>query len=82
MYDPLNAETKYICPNCGGEMQLSVNSSDDTYVCKECGCCVSKNEINNVDMDHCCPNCNQPLEGNECSYCGYDLGSDFEWKSP
>jgi len=26
-----------------------------------------------------CPNCNQALgDGNECPYCGYDLGTDFD----
>jgi DNA-directed RNA polymerase subunit RPC12/RpoP len=78
MCSATDMETKYICPNCGGDMEPSPNQSDETYICNDCGCCVSTNELYNVDTDHICPNCNQPLEGNECSYCGYDLGSDFE----
>ena len=78
MYEQMVVETKYVCPNCGGEMEPSKNDSDEAYVCKDCGCCVDGNELCNFDTDQVCPNCNQHLEGNECSYCGYDLGSDFE----
>ena len=78
MYEQLDREHKFICPNCGGEMIPSKNELDDTYICKECGCCVHGDEIQDFNSDMICPNCNQPLEGNECSYCGYDLGSDFE----
>ena len=60
------------------EIEVEHQQKDSADVCKDCGCCVSTNELNNVDTDHICPNCNQSLEGNECSYCGYDLGSDFE----
>jgi len=68
---------KCICPNCGTEMDRSPDSSTDVYVCPDCGCTIEAKEQNFESGSHC-PNCNQPLEDNECPYCGYDLGSDFE----
>ena len=68
---------KCICPNCGAEMSLSEDHPEKVYVCGECGCTISAEE-QSLDSMNCCPNCNQPLEDNECPYCGYDLGSDFE----
>ena len=64
-------------PNCGGEMKLSDNVSLSLYICPDCGCSVDTEE-QNYDCNNLCPNCNQILEDNECSYCGYDLGSDFD----
>jgi hypothetical protein len=78
MYDSMKMETRYVCPHCGGQMEPTTTGSEDTMVCRDCGCCISKDETQNYDIDHCCPNCNQPLDGNECHHCGYDLGSDFE----
>ena len=70
-------EEKYVCPNCGAKMNPSPNTPTPTYVCPECGCSIEVTE-QNLDSRNVCPNCNQLLDGNECSYCGYDLGSDFE----
>jgi hypothetical protein len=66
-------EKKWICPNCGSDMKRS----SEMYVCPECGCSIEAEE-KNFDCGTTCPNCNQPMDGRECSYCGYDLGSDFE----
>lgn len=66
-----------ICPNCGNEMKISFNDSTSYYVCPECGCSMDS-EIQNYDWCNICPNCNQEIDDNECSYCGYDLGSDFD----
>ena len=71
-------EGKWICPNCGAKMRRSPDTSDPIYVCPECGCSIEGTE-QNLDSLRTCPNCNQILEdGNECPYCGYDLGSDFD----
>jgi len=70
-------EEKCICPNCGETMKRSIDSSIPLYVCPKCGCSIEKTD-QNLDSDMTCPNCNQLLEGNECPYCGYDLGSDFD----
>ena len=67
----------WVCPNCGTEMNLIEKDNSSYYVCPECGCTIDS-EKQNFDIDSICPNCNQVLEGNECSYCGYDLGSDFD----
>ena len=69
-------EEKWICPNCGTEMNRSPDSSVNVYVCPECGCSIDA-EKQNFEPAPICPNCNQPLEDNECPHCGYDLGSDF-----
>jgi hypothetical protein len=66
-----------ICPNCGSEMKITCNDSTSYYFCKECGCSIDAKELN-YDCENLCPSCNQTLDGNECSYCGYDLGSDFD----
>ena len=71
-------ELKFVCPNCGGTMEPSKDDAVHTYVCKDCGCCIDRDEIYTIEDDRVCPNCNQPMNGNECSRCGYDLGSDFE----
>jgi hypothetical protein len=71
-------EEKWICPNCGEKMHLSADSSPSTYVCPKCGCSI---EAENQDFSSVgvCPNCNQILDDcNECPYCGYDLGTDFD----
>jgi Zn-finger nucleic acid-binding protein len=65
------------CPNCGGKMAPSNNVSLSLYICPECGSSIDTGE-QNYDCNNLCPNCNQILEDNECSYCGYDLGSDFD----
>ena len=71
-------EEKWICPNCGEKMQHSPDGSTHTYVCPECGCSIDA-EDQNFESNGICPNCNQVLDdGNECPYCGYDLGSDFD----
>ena len=66
-----------VCPNCGSEMKISYNDSTSCYVCPECGSSIDAKE-QNYDCKNLCPSCNQTLDGNECSYCGYDLGSDFD----
>ena len=73
------AETKKkcICPNCGTEMNISLHGDENVYVCPDCGCTIEAKE-QNFDTSGICPNCNQELDGNECPYCGYYLGSDFE----
>ena len=68
---------KCICPNCGEQMNISKNESTEIYVCPICGCTVDA-ENQNFESNSICPNCSQLLDGNECSYCGYDLGSDFD----
>ena len=73
----LEKEKKCISPNCGAEMKRSVESARPVYICEECGCTI-QGEEQNFDTEGCCPNCNQPLDGSECPYCGYYLGSDFE----
>ena len=71
-------EEKWICPNCGEKMQRSQDNSTNTYVCPECGCSIDA-EDQNFSSECICPNCNQLLDdGNECPYCGYDLGTDFD----
>ena len=57
--------------------ESSFNSSTSYYVCSECGCSIYAEE-QNYDCENLCPSCNQTLDGNECTYCGYDLGSDFD----
>ncbi|MEF8880097.1 MAG: zf-TFIIB domain-containing protein [Candidatus Thermoplasmatota archaeon] len=74
----LEMEKEVVCPNCGTSMKQSLDTATDIYVCPECGCSIEGDEESDFDNFAVCPNCNQPLEGNECSYCGYDLGSDFE----
>lgn len=73
----LDDEKKCICPNCGAEMKLSPDSENHVYICSECGCTIQAEE-QDFDSMNSCPNCNQPLDGNECPHCGYYLGSDFE----
>ena len=68
---------KCICPNCGEIMKRSLDTSIPLYVCPKCSCTIEKTE-QNLDSDMTCPNCNQFMDGSECSYCGYDLGSDFD----
>jgi membrane protease subunit (stomatin/prohibitin family) len=71
-------ENKWTCPNCGTKMNKSLDSDPPLYICPECGCTLEATE-QNYDIGSICPNCNQLLEdGNECPYCGYDLGSDFD----
>lgn len=70
----MEMKDKWICPNCGTEMNKSPDNS--AYVCPECGCSIEAEE-KNFESGNICPNCNQPMDGNECQYCGYDLGSDF-----
>ena len=69
---------KWICPNCGEKMHLLSDSLPLTYVCPKCGCSIEA-ENQDFSSEGVCPNCNQVLDdGNECSYCGYDLGTDFD----
>ncbi len=70
-------DEKCICPNCGEIMNKSKDASIPLYICPKCGCSIEKTE-QNLDADMACPNCNQLLDGSECPYCGYDLGSDFD----
>ena len=70
-------EQKCICPNCGEIMKRSLDATIPLYICPKCGCSVETTD-QNLDADTTCPNCNQLLDGNECPYCGYDLGSDFD----
>ena len=59
-------------------MQRSQDNPTNTYVCPECGCSIDA-EDQNFSSEGICPNCNQVLDdGNECPYCGYDLGTDFD----
>lgn len=71
-------EEKWICPNCGEKMEHSSDISTNIYICPECGCSIDA-EDKNFDSNGTCPNCNQVLDNsNECPYCGYDLGTDFD----
>ena len=70
-------DEKWVCPNCGEKMNKSQDSSVPLYVCPKCGCCVEAAE-QNLDFDKMCPNCNRLMDDNECTHCGYDLGSDFD----
>ena len=65
------------CPNCGSDMKISIIDFESYYICPECGCSIIAEE-QNYDCENLCPSCNQIISGNECSYCGYDLGSDFD----
>ena len=69
-------EQKCICPNCGEPMKR-LPGEESIYVCEKCGCTI-EGANQNLDADMCCPNCNQLMDGSECPYCGYDLGSDFD----
>jgi membrane protease subunit (stomatin/prohibitin family) len=77
MDDTTNLKEIWICPSCGKEMNLSQNGSMSVYICPECGCTIEAG-TQNYDINNLCPNCNQVIDENECSYCGYDLGSDFD----
>ena len=71
-------EEIWICPNCGNEMKRLANSSGLFHVCQKCGCTIEGREQNFGD-EGICPNCHGAMDSsNECSHCGYDLGSDFE----
>ena len=70
-------DEKCICPNCGEIMKRSLDASIPLYICPKCSCSIEKTD-QNLDSDMTCPNCNQLLDGSECPYCGYDLGSDFD----
>ena len=71
-------EEKWVCPNCGEKMHLSPDSLSPTYVCPKCGCSIEA-ENQDFSSEGVCPNCNQVLDdGNECPYCGYALGTDFD----
>ena len=74
----VDVEEKWVCPNCGAKMKKSPDSQASIYVCPKCGCSIEATE-QSLDADRVCPSCNQLLDdANECSYCGYDLGSDFD----
>ena len=77
MDTPFKLKKTCTCPNCGAEMVISCNQSTFFYVCSECGCSINAVE-QNYDCENLCPNCNRILDNNECPYCGYDLGSDFD----
>ncbi len=77
MNKPSNFKKTCTCPNCGAEMLISYIQSNFLYICSECGCSISAEE-KNYDYQNLCPNCNNILDNNECPYCGYDLGSDFD----
>jgi ssDNA-binding Zn-finger/Zn-ribbon topoisomerase 1 len=71
-------EEVYTCPNCGSDMKKKTNTWGLFYACPECGCTTEGKE-QNFDYGEICPNCGRTMdESNECSYCGYDLGSDFD----
>jgi len=73
-----DVDERWVCPNCGAKMNKSPDPSDNIYVCPECGCTIEAAE-QSLDSDRMCPNCNQLMgDENECPYCGYDLGSDFD----
>lgn len=68
----------WICPNCGNEMKRLTNNSGLFHVCQKCGCTIEGRE-QNFGVEEICPNCHSAMDSsNECSHCGYDLGSDFE----
>ena len=71
-------EDLWICPNCGTTMKRIVIDSGLFHICQKCGCSIEgKEQVFNADK--ICPNCHCSMESDsECSYCGYDLGSDFE----
>lgn len=71
-------EETWICPNCGTEMKRLTNKSGLFHVCQKCGCTLEGRE-QNFGYEKICPNCHSTMDNsNECDYCGYDLGSDFE----
>lgn len=68
----------WICPNCATAMKKLTNNPTLYHVCPKCGCTIEGKE-QNYDLESICPNCHQPMgNSNECPYCGYDLGSDFD----
>ena len=58
-------------------MRIESNGSSSFFVCPDCGCSMDS-ELQYYFCDNLCPICNQELDGNECYYCGYHLGSDFD----
>lgn len=70
-------EETWTCPNCGGKMKRVVNNDVPYFVCPDCGSSLEESDLC-YELKAICPNCHQPMDGNECSYCGYDLGSDFD----
>ena len=68
----------WICPNCGTAMKQLINKSGLFRICEKCGCTIEGKE-QNFESEGICPNCHCLMEStSECSYCGYDLGSDFD----
>ena len=71
-------EDIWTCPNCGATMKKIMDENGIYRTCPKCGCTVEGHE-QHFDENQVCPNCHQEMESNcECSYCGYDLGTDFE----
>ena len=68
---------KWICPNCGADMNPKKEENTQIYICPDCGCTID-GENKDYGEENICPNCYQILDGNECPHCGYDLGSDFD----
>ena len=68
----------WTCPNCGERMRKKSDISNVYHICLKCGYSMEGKE-QNFDFGRVCPNCHHVLSDNiECSYCGYDLGSDFD----
>ncbi|UCD13527.1 MAG: hypothetical protein JSW60_08220 [Thermoplasmatales archaeon] len=59
-------------------MKRVTSNSGLYHICEKCGCTIEGCE-QNFEPEIVCPNCHSSMDSsNECSYCGYDLGSDFE----
>ncbi len=72
----VDQDNVWVCPHCGEEMKLVKNREGCYHVCESCGCMIEGLE-QDCELGSVCPNCHQVMDGGECSYCGYDMGSDF-----
>lgn len=71
-------EDTWICPNCGATMKQVIIESGLFHICQKCGCTIEGRK-QNFESESICPNCHSLMESeSECSYCGYDLGTDFK----
>ena len=71
-------EEIWTCPNCGASMKKMTGEIGLYHICPKCGCTL-EGQAQRFEANQSCPNCHREIDGNsECSYCGYDLGTDFQ----
>ena len=44
-------ENKYICPNCGGEMECVYDKPALNLTCPKCGCKIATSRWDDIDLD-------------------------------